>query len=126
MYTGGVKSIFKLGVVLEGGSIELLVKTCKPSTIYWTHNHCVLLYRVNYCTNWTIVNNKLLCKQTVLHTSESNKNNSIDNQRDSCYSSWLIVQKTILIKKNHLICDHTTGEVLTTSNNDYNNITANT
>ena len=43
-----------------------------------------------------------------------------DNQRDSCYSSWLIAQKTFLIKKNHLTCDHTTGEVLTTINNDFN------
>ena len=25
-------------------------------------------------------------------------------------------------KKNCLTCDHTTGEVLTTTNNDYNNI----
>ena len=72
------------------------------------------------------MNNMLLCKPTVLHTSESKKNKSIDNQRDSCYSSWLIARKTILIKKNHLICDHTTGEVLTTTNNDYNNIYANT
>ena len=30
------------------------------------------------------------------------------------------MQKTILIKKNHLTCDHITGEVLTTLNNDYN------
>ena len=81
---------------------------------------------MNYCANWTIVNSKLLCIPTVLHTSEHKKNKSIDNQRDSCYSSLLIVQKTILIKENHLICDHTMGEVLTTSNNDYNNITANT
>ena len=28
----------------------------------------------NYCANWTIVNNKLLCKPTVLHTSEPKKN----------------------------------------------------
>ena len=39
-----------------------------------------------------------------------------DNQGDSCYSSWLIVQITILIKKNCLTCDHTTEEVLTTTN----------
>ena len=31
--------------------------------------------------------------------------------------------KNILIKKNRLTCDHTTGEVLTTFINDYNNIT---
>ena len=39
---------------------------------------------------------------------------------DSCYfiSSWLIVQKTFLIKMNHLSCDSTT-EVPTTLNNDY-------
>ena len=43
-----------------------------------------------------------------------------DNERDSCYSSWLIAQKTILIKKNHLTCDHTTREVLTTINSDHN------
>ena len=43
-----------------------------------------------------------------------------DNKRASCYSSWLIVQKTFLIKKNHLTCDHTTGEVLTTISNDHN------
>ena len=30
--------------------------------------------------------------------------------------------KNILIKKNCPTCDHTTGEVLTTSNNDYNDI----
>ena len=30
--------------------------------------------------------------------------------------------KNILIKKNSLTCDHTTGEVLTTFNNDYNDI----
>ena len=29
-------------------------------------------------------------------------------------------------KKNRLACDHTTGEVLTTSDNDYNNISSNT
>ena len=34
-------------------------------------------------------------------------------------SSWLIVQKTFLIKKNCLTCDSTTEEVLTTLNNDY-------
>ena len=62
----------------------------------------------------------LLCKPTVLHTSEPEENKYKDNQIDSCYSSWLIAQKTILIKKNHLTCDHTTGEVLTTTNNDYN------
>ena len=72
------------------------------------------------------MNIELLCKPTVLHTSEPKKNKLIDNQRDSCYSSWLIARKTILIKKNHLICDHTTGEVLTTINNDYNNIYTNT
>ena len=38
-------------------------------------------------------------------------------------SSWLIARKTILSKKDHLTCDHTTGEVLTTLINDYNNIT---
>ena len=31
-------------------------------------------------------------------------------------SPWLIVQKTILIKKNHLTCENTTEEVLTTTN----------
>ena len=39
-------------------------------------------------------------------------------------SSWLIVQKHFH-KKNHLTCDHTTEEVLTTSNY-YNNIPSNT
>ena len=37
-------------------------------------------------------------------------------------SPWLIAWKTILIKKNHLTCDHTTEEVLTKFINDYNNI----
>ena len=96
----------------------------------------MLLYRVNHCANWTIVDNKLLCKPTVLPTSEPKKNKLptsepkknklIDNQRDSCYSSWLIARKTILIKKNCLTCDHTTGEVLTTTNNDYHYLYANT
>ena len=56
----------------------------------------------------------------MLHTSEPKENKYKDNQIDLCYSSWLIAQKTFLIKKNHLTCDHTTGEVLTTINNDYN------
>ena len=72
------------------------------------------------------MNIELLCKPNVLSTSEPKKNKLIDNQRGSYYSSWLIARKTILIKKNHLICDHTTGEVLTTTNNDYNNIHSNT
>ena len=37
-------------------------------------------------------------------------------------SPWLIAQKTILIKKNHLTCDHTTEEVLTTFIINYNDI----
>ena len=47
---------------------------------------------------------------------------------DSCYfiSSWLIAQKTFLIKKNRLTCDTTTEEVLTTLNNDYKYNSSNT
>ena len=37
-------------------------------------------------------------------------------------SSWLKVKKTILSKKDRLTCDCSTGEVLTTLINDYNNI----
>ena len=64
------------------------------------------------------MNNNLLCKSTVLHANDHKENKSIDIYMDSCYfiSSWLIVQKTILNKKNHLTCDHTMREVLTTSN----------
>ena len=75
----------------------------------------MLLYKVNFCANWTIVNNKLLCKQTVLHISEPKKNKSIDNQSDSCY--FIMVNSTKNI--NHLTCDHMTREVLATSINDF-------
>ena len=49
------------------------------------------MYRVNYCANWTNVNNKLLCKPTV---SEHKKNKSIDNQSDSCYFIMVNSMKT--------------------------------
>ena len=65
------------------------------------------------------MNNKLLSKSTVLHASEHKRNKSIDNHTDSCYFIMVNSAKTILIKKNHLTCDHTTGDVLTTTNNDF-------
>ena len=57
----------------------------------------------------------------MLHASDHKENKSIDIYMDSCYviSSWLIVRKTILIKKNGLTCDNTTEEVLTTTNSNY-------
>ena len=73
----------------------------------WTLCAIVQSELLYYCANWTIVNNKLLYQPT---SSEHKDNKSIDNYMDSCYviSSWLIAWKTILIKKNHLTCDHTT------------------
>ena len=40
------------------------------------------------------MNNKLLCKSTVLHASEHKKNKSIDNQTDSCYFIMVNSEKT--------------------------------
>ena len=67
------------------------------------------------------MNKNLLYKSTVLHASDNKENKSIDIYMDSCYVilPWLIVQKTVLIKKNRLTCDNTTEEVLTTTNSDY-------
>ena len=75
---------------------------------------------------WKVVQTELLgtlrylCIPIVLHTSEPKENKYKDNQTVSCYSSWLIAQKTFLIKKNCLTCDHTKGEVLMTINNNFN------
>ena len=86
----------------------------------------MLLYRVNYCASWTIVSNKLLYKLTVLPANEHKENKSIDNQSDSCYFIMVNSAKHSH-KKNHLACDHTMREVLTTLNNNYyNNILPNT
>lgn len=55
MYTGGVKSISKKGVVLEGDSIELFVRTCELI------NYIVDLVSIMYYgTKWTIVQFELL------------------------------------------------------------------
>ena len=78
---------------------------------------------VCYCTKWIIVQSELLwtlsyCVNQLCYILVNLwRINIKDNQKDSGCTSWLIAQKTFLIKKNCLTSDHTTEEVLTTTNN---------
>ena len=91
---------------------------------------CKLIILISYtelvntvcsCTEWNYCN-IVHIEQLWRINSINIRNKSIDNYLDLCYiiSSWLTVRKTILSKKDCLICDHTTGEVLTTLSNEYN------
>ena len=97
------------------------MRTCKP-----------INYILDLWTLCAIVQSELLCKlwttsycvnQLCYILVNLRRINIKGKQRDLCYSSWLIVQKTILIKKNCLTCDHTTEEVLTTTNTKSINLT---
>ena len=69
-----------------------------------------------YCIK---INFELLCNSDVsrwhhLILDINRDNKTEDNLNDFILSPWLIVQKYSKIK-NHLTCDHTTEEVLTTN-----------
>ena len=68
LYTGGVKSGSKKGVVLEGDSIWIVKWNL------WNHKlyviglvNCILLYNSESVQFWTNVNIELLCNSDILH-----------------------------------------------------------